>query len=67
MKHIKLSKRAIQVRNERINGMPNASSLKFMEWAKTAPSDELAAQRQYAHDWQRIAIDREIERRNKKD
>jgi hypothetical protein len=58
MKHIRLSKRKIAERNERLHGERNAESLDFMKYVKNTPTEELARQRHYAHDWQRIAIDR---------
>jgi hypothetical protein len=67
MKHIKLSTRSIRSRNERINGKRNAESLDFMEYVKHAPTTELVHQRHYAMDWQRIAIDRELGRRDRKE
>jgi hypothetical protein len=62
----KLSKRSIERRNERINGKSNARSLEFMNWIKVATIEELARQRQsFFEHWQRIAIDREIGRRDR--
>jgi hypothetical protein len=62
-----LSKRSIERRNERINGKRNTESLDFMEYVKRAPTIELIHQRHYAMDWQRIAIDRELGRRDRKE
>jgi hypothetical protein len=59
--------RGIRARNERINGKRNAESLDFMEYVKRTPSTELVHQRHYAMDWQRIAIDRELGRRDRKE
>jgi hypothetical protein len=64
---MKQSKYSVARRNERINGKKNAESLKFMEYVKSTPTDELARQLQsFFEHWQRAAITREIERRNKK-
>lgn len=64
MKHVKLSKRKIAERNERLNGATNAASLAFMAWIKTATIEDLDRRRNATpYDWQRIAIDRELERR----
>jgi hypothetical protein len=63
MNTFKLTLRSVCARNNRINGKKNAESLNFMEYVKSAPTEELARQRHYAVDWQRIAIDRELQRR----
>jgi hypothetical protein len=66
MKHIRLSKRKIAERNERNNGATNAASLAFMAWIKVATIEELAQRRQSCFEhWQRIAIDRELGRRDR--
>lgn len=57
---------AIRRRNERTNGKKNQESLDFMEYVKLAPTEELVYQRRYTVDWQRIAIDRELGRREKR-
>lgn len=62
----RLSRYSVERRNERINNKRNAESLDFTEYVKSAPTDELARQAHYAMDWQRVAIEREIERRDKK-
>lgn len=59
-----LSKRSIERRNERINGKPNAQSLEFMAWIKTATNEELKRRRiATPFLWQRVAIVRELSRR----
>lgn len=57
---------AIRRRNERTNGKKNRESLGFMEYVKLAPTEELVHRRHYAVDWQRVAIDRELGRREKR-
>jgi len=40
--------------------------LEFMRWVREAPMRELSGQLAYAVSWQRVAIDREMQRRIKR-
>jgi hypothetical protein len=42
-----------------------AQDLAFMRWVREATMNELAVQFHYAMSWQRVAIDREMQRRIK--
>jgi hypothetical protein len=60
-----LSKEAIEKRNKELNEKKNAESLEFMKYVCSALTQELEAQYFYAKGWEKIAIEREIKRRNK--
>lgn len=57
---------SIRRRNERTNGKKNRESLDFMQYVKSAPTAELRAAERYAVDWRRVAIVRELGRREKR-
>jgi hypothetical protein len=61
------SKESIKKRNERINGKKNAESLKFMAYVKSVSDKELLSQYFYAKGWERVAIERELRRREEKE
>jgi hypothetical protein len=43
--------------------MQHDADLEFMQWVREAPLEELRAQHGFAVDWQRVAIARELVRR----
>ena len=57
---------SIRRRNERANEKKNQESLDFMQYVKSAPTEELRAAERYVVDWQRVAIVRELVRRGKR-
>lgn len=60
------STEGIEKRNQRLNGKKNAQSLKFMEYVRSASKSELVVQYFYAKNWERVAIERELKRRDEK-
>ncbi len=52
-------------RGEVTDADEHEEDLAFMQWLRTATTRELASQFHFAVDWQRVAIDRELQRRIK--